>query len=865
MIGQTISHYHILERLGGGGMGVVYRAEDTRLKRSVALKFLPPDLTRDPEAKERFVHEAQAASTLQHQNLCVVHDIDETETGALFICMEYLEGETLKQKVDRGPLKIEEAIDLAGQVACGLARAHERGIIHRDIKPANIIITRDGVAKIVDFGLAKLSGASVLTQAGSTLGTTAYMSPEQAVGEEADHRSDIWSLGVVLFEMVTGRRPFHGEYTGAIVYSILNMPLEPLTAIRTGVPMELERIVQKCLSKRPQDRYQHVDELLVDLRLCTGGTLQTDSPPQPHPLPRDRAPKLLWIGATTLVAALALLAYFLLLRSEMAKSPSKIIAVLPFENLGDPEDEYFADGLTDEITSRLTSIGGLGVISRTSSNQYKNTSKAVPTIARELGADYILTGTVRWDKLEAEQRIRITPQLIKVSDDINLWTDTIDKTLNDIFAVQTEIAKKVADALDIALGEGAKQVIESTPTDNMEAYQAYLRALMYINRYESASITTAIELFNRAIQGDSSFAPAYAGLALGHLRMYWFGYDKTPLRLATAKDHIDKSLSLDPELAEGYWALGYYYYWGHLDYDQAHAALSIAEEKLPGDARLMSTRAFVWRRQGRFMEALERLRKAAILDPNFFSIPYEMGITLEALGHFDQSELEYERSISILPEQQLAYRRKSLLYLLWRADTQKSRSEIDRMPSQYRSRYYYAELDFLDRNFASALGHLAAVPTPGFVGQWSIVPVWLLRGRILQLTGEERRARNALDSSRVYLESELSRSPDDFRLHIAMGMTLAGLGRSDDAVEEADLAVRLLPSAQDVLEGTRVMVDQARVYALAGRADAALDKIEYLLSIPAPRYLTTPLLKIDPAFDPLRNHPRYTTLIRKYR
>ena len=262
MIGQRISHYQIIETLGAGGMGTVYKAEDLKLKRTVALKFLAPDLTRDPEAKNRFIHEAQAASALQHNNICTIYDIDETGDGQMFICMEYYEGETLKKKIERKPLDIEEAINIAIQVAQGLDKAHKKGIIHRDIKPANIMITNDGVAKIVDFGLAKLAGQTKLTKEGATVGTVAYMSPEQAKGEEINHRSDIWSLGIVLYEMLTGELPFKGDYDQAVIYSILNEKQEPL---ETDTPVELEQIIDKCLEKKPDDRYQDIGELIDEL------------------------------------------------------------------------------------------------------------------------------------------------------------------------------------------------------------------------------------------------------------------------------------------------------------------------------------------------------------------------------------------------------------------------------------------------------------------------------------------------------------------------------------------------------------------------------------------------------------------------
>ena len=309
MIGQTISHYKILERLGSGGMGIVYKAEDTKLDRKVALKFLPPELTRDPDAKTRFIREAKAASTLQHNNICTLHDIDETGDGQSFIVMDLYEGETLQKKIERGPLKIEESVTITIQICQGLEEAHKHQIIHRDIKPANILIGVGGVVKILDFGLAKLAGQTLLTQKGATLGTAAYMSPEQTWGEAVDTRTDIWSLGVVLYEMVTGQRPFKGEYD-ALVFSIGNMEPEPLTALRTGVPMELERIVLKCLSKDPGERYQHADELLVDLRSCTKSSSRFASQPQLSTKPSRKYRKLVWYVGGVSIAALSLLAYF---------------------------------------------------------------------------------------------------------------------------------------------------------------------------------------------------------------------------------------------------------------------------------------------------------------------------------------------------------------------------------------------------------------------------------------------------------------------------------------------------------------------------------------------------------------------------
>ncbi|MFQ5710063.1 MAG: protein kinase, partial [bacterium] len=375
MTPNKISHYKILERLGSGGMGDVYKAEDTKLKRTVALKFLPPELTRDQEAKNRFVHEAQAASSLDHPNICTIYEIDETQDGQMFIAMACYEGQSLKERIEHGPLPIDEALRIAIQIAQGLTKAHSKEIVHRDIKPANILTTEDGQVKIVDFGLAKLSGRTVLTQEGTTLGTVAYMSPEQAQGGEVDHRTDIFSLGVLLYEMLTGQPPFKADYDQAIIYSILHESQEPVTGLRTGVPMELERIVNKCLEKQPSERYQQVNELAVDLRRLKKETKSKETVTRTgvrSKLQKKRVHSFVLTGTILGVLILAAVGYFFFKPTKTdVTTQRKMLAVLPFENLGPPEQEYFADGLTEEMISRLAGIRALGVISRTSIIQYK--------------------------------------------------------------------------------------------------------------------------------------------------------------------------------------------------------------------------------------------------------------------------------------------------------------------------------------------------------------------------------------------------------------------------------------------------------------------------------------------------------------
>ncbi|MEE9190303.1 MAG: serine/threonine-protein kinase, partial [Candidatus Neomarinimicrobiota bacterium] len=458
MIGKNISHYKILEKLGEGGMGDVYKAEDTKLKRIVALKFLPLELTRDQDMKKRFIHEARAASALDHPNICAIHEIDETEEEQLFICMGYYEGHTVEEKTKQGPLEIDEALDITIQIAQGLDKAHKKKIVHRDIKSANIIITTDGVTKIVDFGIAKLAGQTRVTKDGTSLGTASYMSPEQTLGKEVDHRTDIWSLGVVLYEMLTGSTPFQGDYEQAVVYSIMNEEQKPLTGLRTGIPMELERIVNKALAKEPNERFQHLDELIVDLNHVKNEPVkektekQVAPPPPPTPAglkPVWKQPALIMVSAFVLIVVIVgLLIFGGKTDGPASRLGDKSIAVLPFTSISRTEEnEIFSDGMHDDILTQLSKIGDLKVIARTSVMQYKNTNLRISDIGKELGVASILEGSVR----RAGDKIRIVAQLIKTNTEEHLWAETYDRDYADIFAIQSDVAQKIALALKATL------------------------------------------------------------------------------------------------------------------------------------------------------------------------------------------------------------------------------------------------------------------------------------------------------------------------------------------------------------------------------------------------------------------------------
>jgi serine/threonine protein kinase/Flp pilus assembly protein TadD len=616
LVGQTILHYKIIDKLGEGGMGVVYKAEDSKLKREVAIKFLPNIISKSKEDKTRFENEAQAAASLNHPNIATIHAIEEKDSQ-IFIVMEFINGPELKSRIDEGPITLEESLNIIEQIAYGLAAAHHKGIIHRDIKSSNIMLTQSGQVKIMDFGLAKVKGSSQITKVGTTIGTAAYMSPEQAQGTKVDNRADIWALGVIFYELLTGRQPFKGEFEQAVIYSILNIEPEPVSTIKPDVPLKLEQITKKLLSKDVDLRYQDVASFLSDLK--------------------DYKNKKL----------------------ESKPDNEKTIAVLPFENISpDKETDYFADGLAEELIINLSRIKEVSVVARTTSMQYKGTKKDVPTIGKELGVRYVMEGSVR----KFKDDLRISVQFIDVSKGTQLWGETYKGKLEDVFDIQEKVSKEIVDALMLKLSPVEKVELSKRPTLNAEAFDCYLRGRNFLYNRTKSNLDFAILLFQKAVELDSRFAGAYAGLGEAYGTMYR-DFDRLESWLDKALDVSLKALMYDPSLSEAYASMGLAYF-GKNQLDEALTATKKAVELDPNNINAYWILSRIYISTDRDKEAIEALEKLVKINPHFLAAYPDLHASYERLNDKKNHDRIIQEALKVYPEYLVlhpedAYRRMS--------------------------------------------------------------------------------------------------------------------------------------------------------------------------------------------------------------
>ncbi len=861
-------------------MATVYLALDLRHDRPVALKLLHPDLAANL-GNDRFQREIRLAARLQHPHVLTVYDSGET-AGRFWFTMPYVAGESLRDRVARErQLPVEDALRIAREAAQALQYAHDQGVVHRDIKPENLLLTRDGNTLVADFGIARALSAgadSRLTETGLAIGTPAYMSPEQASGDRGlDARSDVYSLAAVLYEMLAGEPPFSGATTQAMLARRFTEPAPSVRAVRPSVSEAVDQAIRKALAPVPADRFSTAAQFGQALAgttttseptVVTAPAPRASSPPAPAPSaerrPQHRAPLAAVLVLGILIGLGVLFAWR---RSqgdrEGAPGGSRVLAVLPFENLGDSADAYFADGVTDEVRTKLAKVTGLDVIARGSSNEYRGTSKRAQEIARELGASYLLTGTVRWIKgSDGTNRVRVTPELVEVQADQTprtRWGEQFDAGITDVFEVQAEIAGKVVSALDVALADSVRQELVSKPTQNVAAYDLFLKGEAIAAAGTAGEGRRAAAYYQDAVRVDPNFALAWAHLS----RTAAFLYVNTgaSTELATlAREAAERARRLAPNHPDTYAALAYSeaYVGGN-----PARALRIAEEGLrvaPNNSDLLATAANQEQTFGRFEEAIARLERGFAIDPRSAVISRRLGYAFMVLRRYPEAEVAFERGLTLAPGN-LSIQQNRALAALGQGDVEAVRRLADN-PGQGVSRdrmlanlsqyeeMYWALTDEQQKRVLDLGPELFDEDRAA----WAMV-----RAHLYWLRGDKARARAWADTAHVAFEIQAREEPEDAQRLIVDAVALAYLGRHGDAIRQGRHALELQPPGEDMYFGPYIQHQLVRTYIIAGEQEAALDQLEPLLEMP---YTLTPAwLGVDPSFDPIRKHPRFVRLV----
>jgi TolB-like protein/Flp pilus assembly protein TadD len=869
--GTRLGSYEILAPIGAGGMGEVYRARDAKLDREVAIKILPDSVSSDPDALSRFAREAKAVATLSHPNILSIHDFG-TERGIAYAVVELLEGQTLRAKLEAGPVPAAQALEYARQIASGLSAAHEKGVVHRDLKPENLFVTRAGHVKILDFGIAKrlepatpgdqtsAPTVSRQTEPGIVLGTLGYMSPEQVRGLPVDPRSDIFSFGVVLYELLSGKGPFHRKTAADTMSAILKD--EP-PAVGTNIPPAVDRLVRHCLEKDRDDRFQSARDIMFALSEASGPEPARASPPAG----RSRR----FRGGLIVAAALLLVvvAGILFLRRSAGGAGEETgvrrVAVLPFENVGAAEDDYFADGIADEVRGKLTSLPGVEVIARASSTPYRKTTKTPSQIARELDVKYLLTATVRWQKAAGASRVHVTPELVEVRGSeapASRWQQPFDAALTDIFQVQSDIATRVAEALRLALAAGDEKRLAERPTQNLAAYDAFLKGedvWRTLAVGTPAGVRSALSFYEQAVALDPGFARAWARISWAESSLY---VNLTPTTDASdrARQAAEKAIALAPERPEGYHALGNF---RRLVLGDPHGALeqyTKGQRFPPANADMFTATALAEESLGRWDGALAHLRQAERLDPRSVPTALRLGQALLNLRRATEAREALDRGLALAPANLPLIETRAMTFLAM-GDLAGARSSLASIPREVEPTALAAYLAnaydlywILDEAQRSLLVRLTPSAFDDDRGQWGIC-----LAQAFAFHGDSSSARSHAGEARHALEEQLRAAPDDPLRRVALGLALAYLDRREEAVREGRRAVELLPIAKDAATGAYVQHQLARIYILVGRPQKALDALEPLLKIPY--FLTPAWLRIDPNFDPLRNDPRFQNLV----
>ena len=871
------NRYTIKRELGRGGMATVYLAQDLKHDRPVALKLLHAEVA-SLLGTERFQREIRLAARLQHPHILGVHDsgVVPGENGGpagYWFTMPYVEGESLRDRLQRErQLPLEDALRLATETADALDYAHRQGIVHRDIKPENILLS-ESHALVADFGIARAIHGDGrderLTSTGMTVGTPAYMSPEQAAGEaHVDARADVYALGAVLYEMLTGETPFTGPTPQAVIARMLTETPRPVRSTRTTVPAAVDLAIGKALARSPADRFATTGEFaralghgMEEFRR-SGESAVTGSVRRAPTMPKAA----MVIGLTLVIGLGGWFAWRLGTGGGVGQDTgAKTIAVLPFENQGAESDQYFADGMTDEVRGKLASVPGLQVIARGSSNQYQKTTKSPQDVARELGARYLLTATVRWEKQAGDQsRVRVTPELVEVvggATPQTRWTQPFDAVLSDVFKVQADIAGQVAGALNVALASGEKAKLEARPTENLAAYDAFLQGNEIAKGLAGAApedIQRAIVLFSRAVALDSTFALAWAVLSRAHSASYYVGNaDVESLNAALAA--AQRALALDSKLATAFLAMGDYYGNCLNDWTRAVEQYMLGRRLAPQDSDLIASIANAQQRAGRWEDALVTLHDGQQIDPRSSPIAQRQARGLLWLRRHDESRAAADKFLSFAPASPQALMAKTMVQLATgdlagaRAVVKNAPREVDPTTLVAYFANYWDLYWVLDDEQQQLLLRLRPGPFGDDRGAWAFCMT-----QTLFLRGDQARAKIMADSIVFFTDIGLKANPRDAQQQMVRALGLAYGGKKVAAIEAGERAVAANPPTTDAYQGVYLTYLLARLYLLVGEPDHAMDQLDRVLRMPF--YVTPAWLRIDPEWEPLRTNPRFQAL-----
>ncbi len=874
---QALEHRYTIEReLGRGGMATVYLAHDLRHDRPVALKVLSPELAY-ALGPERFLREIKLAARLQHPHILSVYDSGAIDGSGelLWFTMPYVEGETVRARLIREKqLPVDEALRLTREVALALDFAHRHGVIHRDIKPENILLC-DGQALVADFGISRAltSGAATqrgsaaeerLTDTGIVVGTPAYMSPEQAAGErDLDGRTDVYSLATVLYEMLAGEPPYTGPTAQSLIAKRLSGHIPSVTQVRPSVSPSIDYTIQKALANNPADRYPTAAEFA---RALSSTATQPTVPQAAMSSPRRRR-----IPLALVLVGLGLISAFLAalwIRRHGQSSPEAAdatrLAVLPFENLGSRTNDYIADGITDAVRGKLIDLPGIQVIARSSSIPYRQTSKSPQQIGRELDAEYLLTGTVRWEERQRGQgRVQVSPELIDVAHATAKWQQPFDAPVTDVFQVQADIAGRVAGALGVALGTGERQALAERPTVNLEAYDAYLRGEQISGGLSTggfAPLQQAVPFYARAVATDSGFALAWAQLSRAHSLIYFRG-SGLDSAANLARQAAERAVALAPERAEGYLALGDYYSNVTGEYDQALRHYIAGRRIAPANADLLTATALAEQRSGRWDAALQHLGQARRLDPRSPFTARRYAFALLWLRRVEEARAAYDQVVRLDPANIASIQQRAMLSLMQgdlpgaRAVLQAALQVLEPQTLVAYMATFWDLVWVLDDEQRAMLVKLTPEPFGGDRSGWG-----LALAQAQAIRGERELSRAYADSARIALEAEVRSRHLDPAPRMYRAEALAYLGRTAEAVSEGERVMRERPLSKDAYTGAYYRHLLTRIYLMAGKPDAAIDLLEELLRIPY--FLTPAWLRIDPTFESLRGNSRFERLAR---